>query len=140
MLWAAALTCFFCFLRAGEVCVPGDHGFDAGAHLTPSDISVDNKMNPKVMQVRITASKTDPCRLGCNMFMGRTGKSSDAGVPNHSQGASGTSVPPVCLCQWKTTYQGSVCGRDAGGASCIRHRPSAVLGAQLPYRGSYDSC
>ena len=36
MLWAAALTCFFGFLRAGEICVPNDNLFDPGAHLTHS--------------------------------------------------------------------------------------------------------
>lgn len=33
MLWAAALTCSFGFLRAGEICVPSDKGFNEGAHL-----------------------------------------------------------------------------------------------------------
>lgn len=75
MLWAAALTCFFGFLRAGEICVPSDKGFDQGAHLSLSDVSVDNKLNPAVLCVRIKASKTDPFRQGCDVFMGRTGKS-----------------------------------------------------------------
>ena len=74
MLWAAALTCFFGFLRAGEICVPSDKVFDKGAHLSPADVSVDDKHNPSVMCIRIKASKTDPFRQGCNVFMGKTGK------------------------------------------------------------------
>lgn len=73
MIWAAAVTCFFGFLRAGEICVPAQGEFDAGAHLMVSDIAVDCKLNPAAIQVRIKASKTDPFREGCNVYMGRTG-------------------------------------------------------------------
>ena len=48
--------------------------FDKGAHLSPADVSVDDKHNPSVMCIRIKASKTDPFRQGCNVFMGKTGK------------------------------------------------------------------
>lgn len=74
MLWAAALMCFFGFLRAGEVCVPADNEFDAGAHLTFRDVSVDCKLEPSMVQIRVKASKTDPFRQGCDVFVGRTGK------------------------------------------------------------------
>ena len=74
MLWAVALTCFFGFLRGGEICVPSDKVFDKGAHLSPADVSVDDKHNPSVMCIRIKASKTEPFRQGCNVFMGKTGK------------------------------------------------------------------
>ena len=72
MLWAASLLCFFGFLRLGEITVPTDTGFDEGAHLTFNDISVDCIENPQVIRVRIKASKTDPFRVGADIFMGRT--------------------------------------------------------------------
>lgn len=72
MLWAAYTTCFFGFLRAGEICIPSDAGYDPGAHLSFSDIAVDNALNPTLMQVRIKASKTDPFRQGVDIYLGRT--------------------------------------------------------------------
>ena len=72
MLWAASLLCFFGFLRSGEITVPTDTDFDEGAHLTFNDISVDCIENPQVIRVRIKASKTDPFRVGADIFMGET--------------------------------------------------------------------
>lgn len=74
MLWAAALTCFFGFLRSGEVCVPSEAAFDEGAHLTFEDVQVDNLANPQSIQVKIKASKTDPFRQGVLVYVGRTDK------------------------------------------------------------------
>ena len=72
MLWAATCTCFFGFLRAGELTVPADKAYDPGEHLNFADISIDNPQSPTVMRVRIKASKTDPFRRGVDIFMGRT--------------------------------------------------------------------
>lgn len=72
MLWAACLLCFFGFLRSGEITVPSDTAFDSGAHLSFSDVSVDSTVSPKVLRVRIKASKTDPFRVGVDIFIGRT--------------------------------------------------------------------
>lgn len=74
MLWGAALLCFFGFMRAGEITVPSDNGFDEGAHLSPNDISVDSIRDPQVLKVHIKASKTDPFRKGMDIFVGRTNK------------------------------------------------------------------
>ena len=74
MMWAAVLLCFFGFLRAGEITVPSDSGYDSGAHLSFADISVDSHTNPQLVKVRIKASKTDPFRLGVDVFLGRTQK------------------------------------------------------------------
>ncbi len=71
MMWAAALLCFFGFLRSGEVCIPSDKLFDEGVHLLRKDIHVDNLSDP---QVRIKASKTDPFRQGVLVYVGRTYK------------------------------------------------------------------
>ena len=72
MLWAAAATCFFGFLRAGEVVVPSDSSFDPSIHLTAADVSVDSHTSPSYLAIRIKASKTDPFRQGVTIYVGRT--------------------------------------------------------------------
>ena len=52
--------------------MPSDSVFDEGAHLTFNDISVDSTDKPQVIRIRIKASKTDPFRVGANIFVGRT--------------------------------------------------------------------
>ena len=74
MLWAAALLCFFGFLRSGEVCIPHDQAYDKGVHLSFSDIVIITPDNPQSLQIRIKASKTDPFRQGVNVYVGRTHK------------------------------------------------------------------
>lgn len=71
MLWAAASTCFFGFLRSGEITVPSDHSYDEGAHLSFSDVAIDCLHEPRIVKIRIKASKTDPFRLGVDIFIGR---------------------------------------------------------------------
>ena len=73
MIWAASLTCFFGFLRSGEITVPSLSGYDPAVHLNYNDISVDNPSNPAIIKVRIKASKTDPFRQGVNIYIGKTG-------------------------------------------------------------------
>ena len=72
MLWAASTTCFFGFMRAGDITVPSQDAYDPTAHLSFKDIAVDAPANPTVMEVRIKASKTDPFRKGVNLYIGRT--------------------------------------------------------------------
>ena len=73
MLWAAATLCFFGFLRSGEITVPSDTTYDEGAHLGFRDVAVDNLQDPKSVRVRIKASKTDPFRMGVDVYVGKTG-------------------------------------------------------------------
>jgi len=68
MLWAAASLCSFGFLCSREICVPSDHSYDEGAHLSFHDISVDSTEAPSSLKVRIKESKTDPIRLGVDIF------------------------------------------------------------------------
>ena len=74
MLWAASLLCFFDLIRAGEMTVSSDSSYDVGVHLNFTDVAVDSYDNPKVVKVRIKASKTDPYLLGVDIFLGRTHK------------------------------------------------------------------
>ena len=67
MLWAAASLCFFGFLRAVEITIPSDQGFDPGAHLTISDVIVNSFKSLKMLKVRI--KKTDPFQEGIDIFI-----------------------------------------------------------------------
>ena len=72
MLWAACCTCFFGFLRLGEITVPTQTDYDSSTHLSYGDIMFDSKASPTFVQVNIKASKTDPFRKGVAICMGRT--------------------------------------------------------------------
>ena len=72
MLWAAAALCFFGFFRSGEITIPSEAGFDEGAHLTFADVTVDSTKEPKMLRVRVKASKTDPFREGVDVYVGKT--------------------------------------------------------------------
>ena len=74
MLWGAACLCFFCFLRTGEVVVPSGHRVRPTCALSFQDVNVDNRQNPKWLEVHIKASKTDPFRCGVTIYVGATGK------------------------------------------------------------------
>ena len=72
MIWAACTLCFFAFLRAGEMTVPNNQAFDESAHLSITDVAVDDASNPSVLQIRIKQSKTDPFRRGVDLYVGKT--------------------------------------------------------------------
>ena len=69
MLWSAFLLCF---LRSGEITIPDAASYDPTVHLNFQDISIDNPNDPKIIYVKIKASKTDPFRQGVNVHIGRT--------------------------------------------------------------------
>ena len=72
MTWAACCLSFFEFLRVCEFTVPSDDQFDQTCHLCLSDIVIDNRDNPRMLQVKIKQSKTDPFRNGVNIYLGET--------------------------------------------------------------------
>ncbi len=72
MLWAACCTCFFGFLRSGEVTVPSLKDYDAEGHLSEGDVTLDSVTKPSVVRVVIKASKTDPFRKGVAVYLGKT--------------------------------------------------------------------
>ena len=72
LLWVASYLAFFGFLRCGEFTIPSQTEYDPDLSLT--DIALDNKLNPSIIQVRIKQSKTDPFRQGVNLYLGKTGK------------------------------------------------------------------
>ena len=73
MLWAASCTCFFGFLRSGEVTVPSISEYDPDGHLSEGDVSLDSLNQPSVVQIHIKASKMDPFRKGVYVYLGKTG-------------------------------------------------------------------
>ena len=60
MLWAVASMCFFGFFRAGELTSLAEGQYDPNTIHTFTDIAVDDKNDPKMIQVHLKASKTDP--------------------------------------------------------------------------------
>ena len=72
MIWAACYMAFFGFLRSSELTVPSQDGYDPSVHLSLSDVAVDSRSSPSMIQVRIKQSKTDPFRLGVNLYLGKT--------------------------------------------------------------------
>jgi len=107
MLWAAATMCFFGFLRAGEVVVPSEGGFDPSSHLAYGDVRANNLSTPQFLEVWIKASKTDPFRHGVSVYLGRTtGElcpvawfSGECGVAPSSLSQMAGSSPESVLCQ-----------------------------------------
>ena len=73
MLWAAACSGFFGFLRAGEFTVPSPATYDPEVHLNLADLALDSHSNPTVVCVKIKQSNTDPFRQGVNIYLGSTG-------------------------------------------------------------------
>lgn len=66
MLWAACCLGFFGFLRAREFTV--NEPFNPAIHLTP----LDSTSNLTCLRVQIKASKTDPFRQDCFIYLGHS--------------------------------------------------------------------
>ena len=62
MLWAASCLCFFGFLRAGEIVIQSDAGYDESSHLSYGDVRVNDTSNTRYLEIHLKASKTDPFR------------------------------------------------------------------------------
>ncbi len=72
MLTAASCLGFFGFLRAAEFTTPSIAEYDAGCHLSLSDIALDSHTDPATIRITIKQSKTDPYRKGVQIFIGRS--------------------------------------------------------------------
>ena len=69
MLWVACCLSFFSFLRAGEFTT--NSPFDPSIHLTVGNVQADYLVDPTCFRVHIKRSKTDPFRVGCDIYVGR---------------------------------------------------------------------
>ena len=70
MFWAATTLAYFGFLRSAEFPVPSLSAFNPDIHLTVDDIAIDSHTSPSCLQLTIKASKTDPFRKGCCLYIG----------------------------------------------------------------------
>ena len=64
---------FFGILRSSEFTVPSQSQFDPNLHLTLSEITLDSRHSPQIIQVNIKQSKTDQFHQGITLSLGRTG-------------------------------------------------------------------
>ena len=72
LLWTVAVTCFFGFMRAGELMVSKISEFNPAQHLTLNDVATDSKEAPSFIQLTLKTSKTDPFGRGVNIVIGKT--------------------------------------------------------------------
>ena len=72
MLWAAMTTCFYGFLRAGEVCSPTFASYDPSCHLCNTDKVLGSHTAPTKLFITIKVSKTDPFCQGVTITLGKT--------------------------------------------------------------------
>ena len=72
LMWATCYLAFFGFLLCNEFTVPSQRSYDPAAHLSYSDIAVDDCDNPSLVVIYIKKSKTDPYRRGTSITLGAT--------------------------------------------------------------------
>ena len=56
--------------------MPSQSAYDPAAHLSISDVALDNAQDPRAVAIRIKASKTDPFREGVTIHLGKNGRGS----------------------------------------------------------------
>ena len=71
MFWSACTLAYFGFLRASEFTTPSRSTFNSSFNLTLQDVAFDSRVQPSCVRVHLKASKTDPFRKGCDIFIGR---------------------------------------------------------------------
>ena len=142
MLWAACTTCFFGFLRSGEIVTPSQKEYDPGVHLSYGDVTVDNPADSHVVQVNIKASKTDPIRKGVSIFLGRTDMAlcPVAAITAYLAIRGGDSRPVLQIPKWTHIVQREVRDQSERGTAAGWERPKQICRSQLPYRGCDNSC
>ena len=59
------------FLRSAEFTVPNMASYSPAIHLGLPDIAFDSHYSPSCLSIRIKASKTDPSRKGCFVYIGK---------------------------------------------------------------------
>ena len=72
MLWAAFLTCYFGFMRSGELCSSDSLKFLPSSELSINDVCVDNLRDPQWVRMHLKCSTTDPFGEGASIFILRT--------------------------------------------------------------------
>jgi len=72
-LWAMCCLAFFGFMRVSEFTIPREGSYAPSRHLSLEDVAVDNRTKPRLIQVFLKQSKTDPFRQGAKVYLGATG-------------------------------------------------------------------
>ena len=73
LIWAACCLANFGFLWVGEFTTPSDTRYEKDCHLSIDDISIDSRDNLQLLKVTIKQSKTDPFRVGVDLYLWATG-------------------------------------------------------------------
>ena len=76
MLWAACTTCFFGFMRSGEVAVPSRNSFGPSYHLALEVLVVNSCESSTSMQLTLKGSKTDWVKITVRPHWGQVLSSS----------------------------------------------------------------
>jgi hypothetical protein len=89
MLWAAACTGFFGFLRAGEFTVPSSQAYDPDVHLSLGDLAIDSREAPSL--IRLTIKQPPSVRAWTSLLAAQNGQFVECG---HSLSTLGSGRPP----------------------------------------------
>ena len=73
MLWEPPACAFFGFHRMGEVVVLSHTQYNPEVPLSFGDVEVNSESQPRWLEVRIKASKTDPFHHKLSIYAGATG-------------------------------------------------------------------
>ena len=71
-LWAMCCLAFSGFLRISEFTISTEASYDPSRHLSLSDIAVDDRKKPCLLQLSLKESKTDPFKQGVKVYVGAT--------------------------------------------------------------------
>ena len=71
--WAVTCTAFFGFFRLGELLPLSSSSFNATMDLAWGDVAVDNRTNPRMIQIHLKTSKCDQFGQGADVIVGVTG-------------------------------------------------------------------
>ena len=74
MFWAACCTAFFGVFRLGEITAPTAADHTGGHCVSVGDVAIDNPINPTIVKVHLSHSKTDQFRQGVDIYLGKTGQ------------------------------------------------------------------
>ena len=71
-LWAMCCLAFFGFLRVSEFTIPSKGSYNSSRHLSLQDVTVDNRTKPRLLQLFLKQSKTDPFKQVAQVYVGAT--------------------------------------------------------------------
>ena len=69
-LWTVCCMAFFGFFRLGELLLDSPAGFNQRLHLAWGDVAVDDRANPRMVQIHLKQSKTDQFGKGFDIILG----------------------------------------------------------------------